>query len=207
MFLCVTDVWVGGWERGWESKRMGTIVCAGIRVVTHVYTVQCVFMKARDPEWEREIKRKNGEGLQRICGCVCAQPVSLIGQMSCVPYKRVTLVRWEAVNPGIRSVGQQSTRPQGGLSGWLTGGMEPMCHVDHVWETEGLGFVCYSHDCPVKSVISTLPAIGNYQHRQKHTLRWGDRNCLMWFNWQMQKDYLTKWSQTNVKQQEHTHLF
>lgn len=30
---------------------------AGIHVVTHAYTVQCVFMKARDPEWERERER------------------------------------------------------------------------------------------------------------------------------------------------------
>lgn len=31
---------------------------AGIHVVTHAYTVQCVFMKARDPEWERERERR-----------------------------------------------------------------------------------------------------------------------------------------------------
>lgn len=72
---------------------------AGVCVVTHVYTVQCVFMKARDPEWETEIKRKNGEGLQRICWCVRAQPVSLIGQMSCVPDKRVSFSEMTGSKP------------------------------------------------------------------------------------------------------------
>lgn len=55
---------------------MGTIVCvqlhAGIRVVTLVFTVQCVFMKARDPEWQGRTNRKNREGSQRICWCVRA---------------------------------------------------------------------------------------------------------------------------------------
>ncbi len=67
--------------------------------------------------WKRERSRvgesERMERLQRVCWCVCAQPVSLIGQMSCVHYKRWTLVRWEAVSPGISSVGQQSTRPPG----------------------------------------------------------------------------------------------
>lgn len=57
-------------ERVREWGRLFVHTNAGIRVVTHVYTVQCVFMKARDPEWEKETKRKNGEGLQRICWCV-----------------------------------------------------------------------------------------------------------------------------------------
>lgn len=39
---------------------------AGIRVVTLIYTVQCEFVKARDPEREAEIKRENGGGLQRV---------------------------------------------------------------------------------------------------------------------------------------------
>lgn len=85
-------------------------------------------------------KRENREGLQRVCWCVCAKAVSLIGQMSCVHYKRGTLLRWGAVSPGIRSVEQQSTRPQGGLSGWLTELMERMCHVEHVC-------VLMSHSC------------------------------------------------------------
>lgn len=148
----------------WVRERMRTIVHtnAGICVVTHAHTVQSVFMTQSGREWE------NGERLPRICWCVCAQPVSLIGQMSCVHYKRGTLVRWEAVSPGIRSVGQQSTRPQGGLSGWFTGGMEPMCHADHVWETEGLVFVCYSHVCLVSlhSADSHLQFTGNRKLQQ-----------------------------------------
>lgn len=101
---------------------------AGIRVVTHSSTVQRVFVKARDTQSGRE-----KEGLQKgmlVWVCVCA---SLIGQMCCVHYKRGTLVRWEAVSSGIRSVGQQSSRPQGGLSVGLTRRMEPMRHVAHVW--------------------------------------------------------------------------
>lgn len=78
--------------------------------------------------------------------------LSLIGQMSCVHYKGGTLVRWEGVSPGIRSVGRQSTRPQGGLSGWLTGMMERMCHAEHV--------------CALKSHSSRQPAF-----RHKHAQR------------------------------------
>lgn len=139
--------------------------------------------------WKRETQSGKGvkewRGLQRVCWCDCAQPVSLIGQMSCVHYKRGTWVRWEAVNPGIRCVGQQSARPQGGLSGWFTGGMEPMCHVDLVCETEEPVFVCYSHVCPV-SLNSTASNMNftsyrKLQHRQKHTRR-GKK----------QRDYLTK---------------
>lgn len=156
---------------------------AGIRVVTLVFTVQYVFMKARDPECQREIKRKNGEGLQRVCWCVWAQPMSFIGQMSCIHHKRWTLQRWEAVSPGIRSVGQQSTRPQGGLSGWLTGGMEPMCHVDLVWETERLVFICDSHACPVSlhSAANNLHFTSykkNSTQAETHT-----RHPFMWLKW------------------------
>lgn len=46
-----------------EWGRLFVYTNAGIRVVTLVFTVQCVFMKARDPECQGEIKRKNGEGL------------------------------------------------------------------------------------------------------------------------------------------------
>lgn len=37
---------------------------AGIRVVTHVYTVQCMFMKGRDPEWEKG-KKKEWRGITK----------------------------------------------------------------------------------------------------------------------------------------------
>lgn len=48
-----------------------------------------------------------------------------------------------------------------------------MCHVDLVWETEGLVFVRDSHACPVSlhSAASNLhfTSYRKLQHRQKHT--------------------------------------
>lgn len=113
-----------------------------------------VYVYERDePRVGKRDKRENRDGLQGVCCvCVCAKPVSLIGQMSCVHYKGGTLERWEGVSPGIRSVGQQSTRPQGGLSGWFTGMMERMCHAKHV--------------CVLKSHLSQQPAF-RHEHVQR----------------------------------------
>lgn len=140
--LCVTEVCVG--EREWENGDD----CFCSQMLVFVWLPMPVLCSLS--LWKRETRSGKGvkewRGLQRVCWCDCAQPVSLIGQMSCVHYKRGTWVRWEAVNPGIRCVGQQSARPQGGLSGWFTGGMEPMCHVDLVCETEEPG-VCLLQSC------------------------------------------------------------
>lgn len=103
-----------------RGERGQLFVCnAGIRVVTPIYTVHCAFMKARDPEREREIKTENGEDYKGSAG-------SFIGQMSCVHYKRRTR---SSLNPGIRSVRQPSHRPLGRLCARFTPWMEPMCHV------------------------------------------------------------------------------
>lgn len=46
-----------------------------------------------NPEWEKEIKERIGTDYKGYAVCVCAKPVSLIGQMSCVHYKGGTLER------------------------------------------------------------------------------------------------------------------
>lgn len=141
---------------------MRTIVCAPKCLYSHgypcLYCTQCMFMKGMNPEWEKEIKERIGTDYKGyVVVCARAKPVSLIGQMSCVHYKGGTLVRWEGVSPGIRSVGRQSARPQGGLSGWLTGMMERMCHAEHV--------------CALKSHLSQQPAF-RHKHVQRQWLSW-----------------------------------
>lgn len=66
---------------------------------------------------------EKGEELQQVARAACAQPVSLIGQMSCVHYKRGERTRWEAISPGISLLGSRAPGPRAGflvglLEGW-----------------------------------------------------------------------------------------